>query len=176
MFDESGNKTLINTTEFDVEIKVNYDTSNYQTGFWNSTDISSKPVVGSFINNDVSSWGGAISNQGTIGDITGDFVGNYAKLPSGQVAVGGAISNIVTVTSDGIVCSGVIENWGTIDNIKGVFTGNYAQSESNYAYSGAINNGSTIGNIVGNFEGNYVQSTSGEVLGGAINNLGQLII
>ena len=62
-------------------------------------------------------YGGAIGNCGTssyqavIGDITGDFIGNYA---SGYSAYGGAIYN-----SD-----------ATIGDITGDFVGNWAQKRS----------------------------------------------
>ena len=85
-------------------------------------------------------YGGAIYNaeNATIGDITGDFIGNYAQSESGQ-AYGGAIYNDV----------------GTIGDITGDFIGNYA-SGSKGGFGGAINNyRGTIGDITGDFIGNY---------------------
>ena len=100
-----------------------------------------------------SSFGGAIYNSsGTIGDITGNFIGNYAKSENRE-ARGGAISNA-----------------GTIGNITGDFIGNYAQSDYE-AHGGAIYNQETIGNITGDFIGNYAQANE-QAAGGAIYNEG----
>ena len=93
--------------------------------------------------------GGAIYNSGTIGDITGDFIGNYA---SAYYTDGGAISNR-----------------GTIGNITGDFIGNYTPSDSSSGDGGAIYNSGTIGNITGDFIGNHALS-----MGGAIYNSGTI--
>ena len=136
--------------------------------------------------------GGAIFNakNAVIGDITGDFIGNYATA-SGS-AFGGAISNggeynslatIGDITGDFIgnyahgsgtvarATGGAIDNDGTIGNITGDFIGNYASSDANYAGGGAIHNetNATIGNIIGNFIGNY-DTSRGSAYGGAIYN------
>ena len=96
--------------------------------------------------------GGAIANNASIGNITGNFIGNYA---SGEYAYGGAISND-----------------GEISDITGDFIGNYAAGSGEYAEAagGAIANSyGEIKNITGNFIGNNVQS--GDVaVGGAISN------
>lgn len=96
--------------------------------------------------------GGAIANNASIGNITGNFIGNYA---SGEYAYGGAISND-----------------GEISDITGDFIGNYAAGSGEYAEAagGAIDNSyGEIKNITGNFIGNNVQS--GDVaVGGAISN------
>ena len=91
--------------------------------------------------------GGAIFNysDATIGNITGDFIGNYAST------LGGAIYNY----SD-----------ATIGNITGDFIGNYVST-----FGGAIYNyDGTIGNITGDYIGNYVSSTDSSTYGGAIYN------
>ena len=120
--------------------------------------------------------GGAIFNysDATIGNITGDFIGNYAST------LGGAIYNysdatIGNITGDFIgnyvsTFGGAIYNSGEIGNITGNFIGNYASSSSSTyssAYGGAIYNYSdaSIGNITGDFIGNYAST-----LGGAIYN------
>lgn len=96
--------------------------------------------------------GGAIANNASIGNITGNFIGNYAF---GEYAYGGAISND-----------------GEISDITGDFIGNYAAGSGEYAEAagGAIANSyGEIKNITGNFIGNNVQS--GDVaVGGAISN------
>ena len=124
--------------------------------------------------------GGAIFNysDATIGNITGDFIGNYAST------LGGAIYNysdatIGNITGDFIgnyvsTFGGAIYNSGEIGNITGNFIGNYASSSSSTyssAKGGAIFNYSdaTIGNITGDFIGNYATSSS-YTSGGAIYN------
>lgn len=98
--------------------------------------------------------GGAIANYASIGNITGNFIGNYA---SGEYAYGGAIFN----------------EYGEISDITGDFIGNYAAGSGEYAEAagGAIANGGygEIKNITGNFIGNNVQS-GGVAVGGAIFN------
>jgi len=97
--------------------------------------------------------GGAIYNdKGVIKNITGDFVGNYAK------------------SSNGNVWGGAILNWyQTIDNITGDFIGNYIISSQKEAKGGALHNDTgKIGNITGDFIGNYATGKSS--FGGAIYN------
>ena len=99
--------------------------------------------------------GGAIYNSGEIGNITGDFIGNYATSTDGD-ANGGAIFNID----------------GTIRDITGDFIGNYASGSS--ARGGAIYNNRSaakLGDITGNFIGNYASSTVNYARGGAIYNI-----
>ena len=100
--------------------------------------------------------GGAIYNEeGTIGDISGDFSSNYAYSSSRYSSASG----------------GAIANDGTIGDINGDFTGNYAISGSYGDYSGnggAIYNTGIINNIYGNFKNNY--TTGGGGNGGAIFN------
>ncbi len=97
--------------------------------------------------------GSAIYNfNRTLGDINGDFVGNYVSSNTmGEYFKGGAIWS---------------NSAGVIGNITGDFIGNYAADEG-----GAIYNLGAIGNIVGNFIGNYTYR-HGESLGGAIYNYG----
>ena len=150
------------SAQTDLQIKnVVFESSNV-----NNHAITNEGTLGNisadFINNkQVSSYdtsGGAIDNSyGTIGDITGDFSGNYVKAIS-SYADGGAIYN----------------SYGAIGDITGDFTGNYAQSDSGMARGGAIYNSySTIGDITGDFTNNHVQSgDSGG--GGAISNYGTI--
>ena len=103
-------------------------------------------------------YGGAIYNDGTIGDINGDFSDNYADATFGS-AYGGAIYNSET-----------------IGDITGDFSGNYAESGS-YAKGGAIYNDGTIGDISGDFSDNSVRTgSSSPAFGGAIYNDGSSII
>ena len=134
-------------------------------------------------------FGGAIfNNNGTIGEITGDFIGNYVSS-SGRYAYGGAIFNNRTIegitgdfignyvsSSGGDAYGGAIyNNNGTIEGITGDFIGNYVSSSDSYAYGGAIyNNYGTIGEITGDFIGNYATSSDGYAAGGAIFNTGKI--
>ncbi|MBQ8436868.1 MAG: hypothetical protein IJX20_04380, partial [Alphaproteobacteria bacterium] len=148
-----NDKKVYVTYEYDdtTERKV-YDTqqNNSLTG-----DVDADFVGSKITSTSSTVYGGAIYNSGTIGNITGDFIGNYA---SGKYAYGGAIYN---------------ESDGTIGDITGDFIGNYAKLESLYAsaYGGAIANYGTIGNITGDFIGNYA-SGRGNAYGGAIANYG----
>ena len=108
-----------------------------------TADQGGKPIDSDFLGKYVtSSYGGAIYNSyDTIGDITGDFIGNYV---SDTFASGGAIYNAN----------------GTIGNIAGDFIGNYVASSYN-AYGSEASGGAifivggTIGDITGDFIGNY---------------------
>ncbi len=152
------------------------------------TSLTSPDIDADFIGIGSSSsrnHGGAISNGGaTVGNITGDFIGNYVLCPS---CSGGAIYNNGTI--NGITGNfignyayenskgGAIYNAGTIGDITGNFIGNYAEDD----YSGgAIYNTGTINNITGNYIGNYMNRYSGggttasaSVIhnGGTINNI-----
>ena len=111
--------------------------------------------------NSGTSLGGAIYNGSSIGNITGDFIGNYAKSQSGN-AEGGAIYNYILV-------KGSYGKTSKIENISGDFISNYAEGGS--ANGGAIvNKGSTINNINGNFYLNEAKATSETAFGGAISN------
>ncbi len=105
-----------------------------------------------------------------LGDITGDFIGNYV-FSSSTNANGGAISNKAYGKST-----------STISTITGNFIGNYANGE--YTYGGAIYNNAhggmqgyataQIGTIIGDFIGNYASSSTGySGRGGAISNYGE---
>ncbi|MCI7486092.1 MAG: hypothetical protein MSB80_01205, partial [Alphaproteobacteria bacterium] len=121
----------------------------------------------------VSSHGGAISNKGMLGKITGDFIGNNATatntFPYYNPNYG--------AWSDAEAYGGAIFNSGTIGDITGDFIGNYTSSSVPYAYvgnsyscGGAIYNekNGTIGNITGDFIGNHAKE------GGAIYNDGTI--
>ena len=165
------------------------DSSEVKGGAINNTSNKGYNIYADFIGNytesDSRAYGGAIYNSGTIGNITGDFIGNYA---SSSGADGGAIYNSGTignisgdfignyVSSSHFPSGGAIYNGenGTIGDITGDFIGNYASS---YYYSAFFANGGviyndengTIGDITGNFIGNYASSFN-DVDGGAIYN------
>ena len=157
--------------------------ANYGTGSGNNSKINS--INANFVGNHAEAVGyasgGAIYNLGQIGNITGDFIGNYA---SGEMAAGGAIANagkIGDITGDFIgnyasgpmALGGAIYNEGQIGDITGDFIGNYVSAQREMAAGGAIGNAGQIGDITSDFIGNYV-SAQGETLGGAIANAGKI--
>ncbi len=146
-------------------------------------------------------YGGAIANhnsfntnQATINNIIGDFIGNYAYAYAtsplqDQSGYFGSIS--ASPSSYG----GAIYSSKRINTITGDFIGNYAYSsapdggtrwieEANayvYAFGGAIYNHSQIKNLNGDFIGNFAygslystRATSGRAEGGAIYNWGNI--
>ena len=116
-------------------------------------------IIGDFSNNQATgntdSQGGAIFNNGAIGDIDGNFENNTATGTNG-IALGGAIYNYSSTN--------------TIGNITGDFTNNTVDS-SNYAQGGAVHNRGIIQSISGDFEGNTATSQTAHAQGGAIYNL-----
>ena len=123
-------------------IKSNYDAKLYGGAIYNSGTIGD--LKGDFIGNylesvEESARGGAIYNSGTIGDITGDFIGNFVK------------------STDKVAGSAVIFNSGSIGNIVGDIIGNYTVTENSpyIAEGGIIENNGTIASITGDFVGNY---------------------
>ena len=161
-----------------------------------SGDVDADFIGSSIKNPSGSAYGGAIYNRGTIGNITGDFIGNSSSFA--DYAGGGAVDNsgtIGTITGDFIgnyvsssaVSGGAVGNYGTIGDITGDFIGNYASSyyaaAGYYNYSalgGAVGNYGTIGDITGDFIGNYVSSSyyfnyyNYSAFGGAVVNSGTI--
>lgn len=158
-------------------------------------NINANFIGNALISQTHQSRGGAIINYNKIGDITGDFIGNYAQGPgvltssnSGYGMLGGAIYNYNNATIGNITgnfignhtdstvaqsTGGAIYNYtnSTIGDIKGNFIGNYAVSSGTWAYGGAIENYGKIGDITGDFIGNYSKTTgSSNVSGGTILN------
>ncbi len=125
--------------------------------------------------------GGALANQGEIGNIQGDFIQNSAD---GRYAWGGAlyndkiasigniygdfVGNFVGGESSG---GGAIINEGSINNLQSDFIANHVDTSS-YAAGGAIHNNDQgyIAEINGNFIDNYAQGAE-QAYGGAIDNL-----
>ena len=183
-WEKTDNKySLVEANESDADITYYVNNtrpdSNRITTNQNGADITAN-----FKNLGGSNKGGAIYNNGTIGDITGDFIGNCVSSTNNKYgADGGAIDNSETIgniTGDfiGNYASGssstkggaIYNDIGTIGNITGDFIGNYASGRYS-AYGGAIHNGyGTIGNITGDFIGNYASSPDSDASGGAIYN------
>ena len=130
-------------------------------------------IIGDFYSNKATAtsnnvFGGAIWNygaaaqQGVIGSITGDFVGNYASTLA--QASGGAIDNNERGRINGSITGNFIDNY-----VKSTGT-------SSLARGGAIYNIGYINSIIGTgttkgFSGNYAQSAGTGVIGGAIGNV-----
>ncbi len=118
-------------------------------------------ISGNFIENGVYSagtvsnyspfaYGGAICNDGEIGNVDGYFSGNYAVSEISQ-AIGGAISSI-----------------GKIDNISGTFVNNYTKADNSNSIGGAIAIQSPTQSIKADFIGNHTESANFSAQGGAI--------
>ncbi|MCQ2362302.1 MAG: autotransporter domain-containing protein [Acidaminococcaceae bacterium] len=151
-------------------------TSDIRGGALCSSETDGQDVKADFIGNSLlisglpyEVSGGAIYNFKTMGNITGDFIGNYVSSSKSDysAARGGAIYNL-----------------GTIGDIVGDFIGNYATSD--YAqssawqvrggaiFNGAVSSGTRIKSITGDFINNYVLTSEikdkGNPGGGAIYN------
>ncbi len=178
-WEKTDNKySLVEANESDADITY-YVNNTRPDSNRIGTNQNGKDITANFKNlgSSNSADGGAIYNRGTIGDITGDFIGNHAGN-------GGAIDNSETIgniTGDFIgncvsstnnqygAQGGAIDNSETIGNITGDFIGNYASGSSS-TYGGAIYNDiGTIGNITGDFIGNYASGRY-SAYGGAIDN------
>ena len=159
--DASGNYTLKEgaSATGDNSIIYSYDPANSLT----RTTSASGDIVGNFIKQSITSSntnGGAIYNyNGTIGNITGDFIGNYAQT-TGSYANGGAIYNYVYYSNSTAI----------IGDIIGDFIGNYASGYSSVLGGAIYNYRGTIGDITGDFIGNFASSGSSKAYGGAISN------
>ena len=185
--DNSGNA-------FEFAIKYYVDSNRLSpdriTAGQNGVDINSDFIV-NYVSSPSGYEGSAIHNyNSTIGDITGDFAGNYASSTSVANASGGAIFNKhnstigditgnfignYALSTSGSYGGAIYNGNSTIGDITGDFVGNYALSTS-VAWGGAISgySDSTIGDITGNFIGNYASSTSDYSEGGAIYNIGTI--
>lgn len=149
--DESGERVFGEVPKAQADITAKYDTTNLQSHIHNNGTMGD--ITGDFVGNSANGDGGAISNGDHIGDITGNFIGNHAG------GYGGAIFNRSLYID--------VE----IGNIKGDFIGNYVKS-TDYGDSagGAIyNEKGEIGDITGDFT---LNSANGyQASGGAIANM-----
>ena len=141
-------------------------------------------INGNFINNSAyqmdgsskNTLGGAIYNDGTIGDtsdltktaISGIFKGNYSTFMGGAIYNHGRITKITGTfggtgegegnrTIYGASYGGAIQNQNRIDTIIADFIGNSSPN------GGAIRNESNITTINGNFTSNSASSTGGGI-------------
>ncbi len=148
---------------------------------YNTQNHGDIDIIADFIGNDANgrASGGAIYNRGTIGDITGDFIGNYIDFYNGN---GGAIYNSANAVI-GNITGNFIGNYirwsgngGAIYNsanaVIGDITGNFIGNSIHSDHGGAIYNSGIIGNIIGNFVDNSIDFNYNGVYGGAIYNTG----
>ncbi len=177
--------TIGNINSNFIENKAYY----YGGAIYNSGDIGdiTGDFVGNSTKGYSSDTGGAIYNDSdsTIGNINGSFIGNKALNAGGAIYNNGTILDI---TGDFIANNGrALENYNKIDNITGDFisnslgglysgrSGNIISVNSNFIsnsteYSGSgLNNGGTIGSVTGVFAKNYSR-----IYGGALYNTGEI--
>ena len=175
-------------------------TTNAEGGaIFNKDAASISNINGYFIGNtlapidsDKSAYniGGAIANNGIIGDVVADFIGNSINGNNRTTALGGAIYNtntINSITGDfvGNSATGSYAVGGAIYNsangssnapyigaINGNFIGNFASSDGGAIYNNTYYNSSSISKI-GSIEGDFVRNSSGR-FGGAIWNNGTI--
>ena len=159
----------------------NENNSNVGVAIFNSHKTIDDDIHYDFINNQAAGGsGGAIFNYDTeMGNIYGNFIGNYASSSGGAIfnsdtKMGNIYGNFIgNYISDSSSMGGAIfSKNSTIGNITGDFIGNHID---NGGTGGAIHNrnNSQIGIITGDFIGNYTEGSSGE--GGAIFNYQSLI-
>ena len=164
--DYTESNTRINDTlSADSVNKVVFKTSD-GSAIYNTKDNSSVNITADFIGNSAS-LSSMISNRGFIGNISGNFMGNFGQAIYNS-SNGTAIIGDITGDFIGNYASGkggaIFNNLGTIGNITGNFIGNYVFNAN--AIGGAIYNSGIIGDITGDFIGNY----SSDSVGGAIFN------
>lgn len=166
---------------------------NYGGGIWIPGSIINN-IEGNFFNNIARREGGAIYNEGTINNITGDFIANSVQTTSlgaegGALNIFGLVNGSITgnfinnyaYSTNAGAMGGAIQTERETNNIFGDFIGNYAHGTT--AYGGALSNsgGSSyygndarIQNLVGDFIYNYSLATTGDSYGGAIYNTGDI--
>lgn len=138
--DESGERVFGEVPKAQADITAKYDTTNLQSHIHNNGTMGD--ITGDFVGKRADSDGGAIFSENTlastrIGNIKGDFIDNRSK------GDGGAIYN---------------GYYGVMGNITGDFVGNSANGDG-----GAISNGDHIGDITGNFIGNHAGGYGGAI-------------
>ena len=177
-------------------------TTNAEGGaIFNKTGATISNINGYFIGNTLSpldsdksayNIGGAVANDGSIGDIVADFIGNSNSINGNNrtTALGGAIYNtntINSITGDfvGNSATGSYAVGGAIYNsangssnapyigaINGNFIGNFASSDGGAIYNNTYYNSSSISKI-SSIEGDFIRNSSGR-FGGAIWNNGTI--
>lgn len=159
--DSRVNNTLA-TADVTNKVFDGLSVSTNGAAIYNVSDNSLVNVKADFVKNNMTGnsagngWGVVLYNSGNIGNITGDYIGNYADA--------------------GPILSGVI--WtqnGEMGDVTGDFIGNYIISSKGASGAGITIYGASshtkdaiVGDITGNFIGNVIKGAE-EVTGGAIN-------
>lgn len=158
--DESGERVFGEVPKAQADITAKYDTTNLQSHIHNNGTMGD--ITGDFVGNSANGDGGAISNVYQIGDITGNFIEN--KAVGEYEAKGGAVYNEARM-----------------GNITGDFYNNSALAEDR-AFGGAIYNSwdAQLGTISGDFIGNSAVASGdsdgySSAGGGAVFNAGRII-
>ena len=143
-FNISGNfigNSAVALSEAEPESLALYDISTTGRGGAIANGAYIGNITGNFIGNYAAGEyvsGGAISNDGEISDITGDFIGNYAAA-SGEYAeaIGGAIYNEDLIGEWDYDEEKLVSGTGIVNSS---FYGNYAKADGEYAFAagGAI--------------------------------------
>lgn len=176
-------------------------TTNAEGGaIFNKTGATISNIKGYFIGNTLApidsdkspyNIGGAVANDGSIGDIVADFIGNSINGNNRTTALGGAIYNtntIHSITGDfvgnsttgnyavgGAIYNSTNRNTGRtpeIGAIKGNFIGNTASSDGGAIFNNTYYNSNVIAKI-SSIEGDFIRNSSGR-FGGAIWNNGTI--
>ena len=139
--DESGERVFGEVPKAQADITAKYDTTNLQSHIHNNGTMGD--ITGDFVGKRADSDGGAIYNgyYGVMGNITGDFVGNHADGNGGAIYIDDYSSSVGNITGD--------------------FVGNSANGDG-----GAISNVDQIGDITGNFIGNHAGGYGGAIFNG----------
>lgn len=181
-WDENKNLSFAETPSGSNYITLKFDENNLPvtSGIVVGESENIAEINDNFILNTNNS--SALTNEGKIGNINGNFIGNYKTSTGAAIVNAGEIENInsnfignkVAGNTQNYAGAAAIYNEGVIQNITGSFIANSAENDS-YRYNGgggAIINNNIIGNITADFIGNYVDLANGYAYGGAILNSG----
>ena len=133
-------------------------------------------VTGNFIANAAITNGGAISNNSTMGNLTGDFVGNHVDGTNGSGRANYNISSrVIEDITVNFIANSAAAIGGAVYNYHygqiGDITGDFIGNTAGIK-AGAIENEGTINKITGDFIANKANSNVSDYGGGAINNGG----
>ena len=152
--DESGERVFGEVPKAQADITAKYDTTNLQSHIHNNGTMGD--ITGDFVGNSANGDGGAIYNSGTIGNITGDFIGN-------------STTDYYDHYFGGAIC-----NYGTIGNITGDFVGNSANGDGGAIFSENTLASTRIGNIKGDFIDNRSKGDGGAIYNGYYGVMGNI--
>ncbi len=190
------NVGTIGSVEGNFTNNTAYGTSGYGGAIYNGAGGTVESITGSTFENNVASMeGGAIYNDGSIGEISADFTGNSATLYGGAIYNASEIESISgSFTSNTSDYGGAIYNTSEIGTISGDFTSNSSTNYGGAIYNdsdadilsiedaefasneaergGAIFNAGTIWSISGT---EFAENEANYINGGAIYNGGDIV-